>query len=94
MRRELNYVLNKNGKPKVETDLLKWAMWMEKAGETRRVALDAGVSTVFLGVDHQRGDGPPLLWETLCPDNYMERYSSEEDARAGHVRLVIERGEK
>jgi hypothetical protein len=90
--KEMKYILNKNGKPKVEPNLLKWGKWFEKAGETRCIGLDRGVSTVFLGIDHQFGDGPPLLWETLCPDDYIERYSSEEDARAGHARLVIERG--
>lgn len=53
------------------------------------------VSTVWLGLDHSFGDGPPLIFETMVfpPDDdggqswseeYCERYSSEDEARAGH----------
>lgn len=52
------------------------------------------VSTVFLAMDHSWGDGPPVLWETMVfggpLDMYQDRYSSEEDARAGHERVVAE----
>lgn len=66
----------------------------------RRVArteIDAKtqVSTVFLGNDHNFfGDGPPLLFETLVfrdghgDDATMERYSTWEEAEAGHARAV------
>ncbi len=56
------------------------------------------VSTVHLGLDHQWGDGPPLIFESLITggldDQYIERYATEEEAKAGHARLVdlIERG--
>jgi hypothetical protein len=47
--------------------LMKWGRWFETA--ERRVAfttlLDGSdVSTVFLGVDHQWREGPPVLFET------------------------------
>lgn len=47
------------------------------------------VSTVFLGLDHSFGEGPPLLWETMVfagdfHEQYMDRYSSEKDALEGH----------
>lgn len=49
-------------------DLLAWAVWFETAD--RRVALTEHelfrVSTVFLGLDHQFGRGPPLLFETMA----------------------------
>lgn len=52
------------------------------------------VSTAFLGLDHQFGSGPPLLWETMVfgleDDEPCERYSSYEDAVAGHQRYVNE----
>lgn len=52
----------------------------------------AWVSTVFLGIDHAFGDGPPVLWETMIfggPHNdYQERYTSYEDALAGHERAL------
>lgn len=50
------------------------------------------VSTVFLGLNHQWGIGPPLIFETMIfggpHDQYQERYSTEEAAFAGHDRIV------
>jgi len=58
----------------------------------RRVALDEGdgvsVSTVFLGLDHSWGDGPPMLFETMIfggeHDEDQWRYSTWGEAVAGH----------
>ena len=76
-----------------------WARWFEATKDTRErvIAQDrdesAGadgvmVSTVFLGLDHQFGDGPPVLWETLVfggsLDGEMARYTSRAAALAGH----------
>lgn len=51
-------------------DLLEWARWCETAD--RRVAYTEHelfrVSTVFLGLDHQFGRGPPILFETMVFD--------------------------
>lgn len=53
---------------------------------------DAGVSTVFLGVDHGFAGGPPVLWETMIfggtHDQYQERYTSLAAAKEGHKRAV------
>jgi hypothetical protein len=53
---------------------------------------DARVSTVWLGLDHQFGDGPPLIFETMIfggeHDQDQWRYSTEDDATAGHERVV------
>ncbi len=55
---------------------------------------DKRVSTVFLGLDHQYGDGPPLLFETMVfpkdsySDLYCERYSTYDEAEAGHAKAV------
>jgi hypothetical protein len=58
------------------------------------------VSTVFLGLDHgwedrNKPDYKPVLWETMVfsdqefgADEYMERYSSYEDALEGHKRAL------
>lgn len=52
------------------------------------------VSTVFLAVNHQYGDGPPLLFETMIfePgtyfDIYCERYSTWAEAEAGHATAI------
>lgn len=84
-------------------DLITWARWYESAD--RRVALtEVGpyhVSTVFLGLDHQYGTGPPLLFETMvwmdtcaAPDSDMhtwldeqERCSTWDEAVAQHERM-------
>lgn len=91
------YILNEQGEPVPEPDLLKWAAWFEKAD--RHVAKDLlpggeRVSTVFIGMDHSfsRVPCPPVLWETMifggAHDEYQERYSSREEALAGHARAV------
>jgi hypothetical protein len=84
--------------PVPEPDLFAWAAWFETAD--RHVALDTvggyHVSTVFLGLDHNLfGDGPPLLFETMVfhlagggEDLDMERYTTWDEAVAGHARIV------
>lgn len=61
------YILNLRGEPVPCDSLMEWAEWFEHAD--RRVAFDkvgtSEISTVFLGLDHNFGDGPPLLWETM-----------------------------
>lgn len=68
--------------------------------EYKRVAydeVDGGtiqVSTVWLGLNHQYGDGPPLIFETMVfggpNDNDCYRYASEEEALEGHKKCVQE----
>lgn len=74
------YILDEQGQPVEEPDLMTWADWMERG--------DVSVSTLFLGLDHSFGGGPPVLWETMIfggeHDQYQERYTSREDAIAGH----------
>lgn len=77
-----------------EPDLIKWAMQFEKAD--RHVAKTetpkGNVSTVFLGLDHSFGSGPPLLFETMVFDGKLDgeqdRYSTWDEAIAGHKRMV------
>jgi len=60
------YVLDGH-EPRNEPNPKKWAMWFETADRrvARTMLLDGSVvSTVFLGLDHQFGNGPPLLFET------------------------------
>lgn len=62
----------------------------------KRVALttvgEVNVSTVWLGIDYRFGDGPPLIFETMVfggpLDQECDRYSTEEQARAGHEAMV------
>ena len=64
-------------------------------GENKRVALtergDVLVSTVWLGVDHRIGDGPPLIFETMVfggpLSKHHVRYSTEAEALAGHAEI-------
>ena len=53
---------------------------------------DVHVSTVWLGLDHSFGEGPPLIFETLVfggpLDGEMDRYSTLEQARAGHAAML------
>lgn len=63
-----NYILNEKGDAIVERDLLTWARWFEDAKNRVLCRTKVGkydVSTVFLGLDYQFGDGPPVLWETM-----------------------------
>jgi hypothetical protein len=102
MKKINTYILDKQGKPKLEPDILKWGRWFGSgSGKDRVLAQDrismgglpeVTVSTVFLGVDHDWGYDLPILWETMIfggsHDQYQERYSSKEAALAGHKRAV------
>lgn len=92
-----NYILDDAGRPQPVDDLETWARWFEKSGATRIVARDeladdVSVSTVFLASDHQWGDGPPLLFETMVFggqwDQSQWRWPTREAALAGHDRIV------
>jgi hypothetical protein len=85
------YILQ--GKEPVPADLMTWARWYETAD--RAVAKsDVGpfqVSTVFLGLDHSFGSGPPMLFETMvfkgsAADEWCERCSTWEQAEEMHTR--------
>lgn len=49
---------------------------------------DVAVSTIWLGVNHQYGDGPPLIFETMVfggeHNGYQIRYPNVDEARRGH----------
>jgi hypothetical protein len=89
--------------PKRATDIMEWARAFEQ-GDARRVAetnLPDGVwvSTVFLGIDHSWGGGPPLLFETMIfggeNSEYQDRCSTWEQAEAMHAKAVaIAKGER
>jgi hypothetical protein len=88
------YIL-KGREPVEEPDLITWAEWMEDADRHVALSIQEGirVSTVFLGLDHSfDDDAPPLLFETMVfmdeKDEDCERYSTWEEAEAGHARMV------
>lgn len=53
------------------------------------------VSTVWIGLDHAFGNGPPLIFETMVwpsgDDAEVEctRYPTEQQAMDGHTRTVV-----
>lgn len=93
------YILNQLGEPVPEPDLSKWGKWMGQNFEDslRRVKRetigDCDVSTVFLGLDHNYGVGPPILWETMVFGGKMDQEQarcsgSREQAEAMHAKMV------
>lgn len=91
----VNYILDPVGNPQPESDLIRWAEWMQS--QDRKVKVDkigkVRVSTVFLGIDHNFSRfGPPILWETMIfggpHDQYQERYTSLKAAKTGHEKAV------
>lgn len=69
----------------------------EKAHRVAETTLDDGrwVSTVCLMIDHNWGDGPPVVFETMVfpsrgelSEIYMDRYSTYEAAFEGHKSVV------
>lgn len=88
------YVLDNDGEPVAQPDLLKWAEWFETAD--RSVADDnigdTRVSTVFLGLDHSLHGDPPMLYETMIfggkHDEYQERCGNRVAALTMHDRAM------
>lgn len=86
------YILD--GHKPVPADLMGWARWFETAD--RHVAQNnigaLRVSTVFLGLDHSFGEGPPLLFETMIfgleGDKYQTRCSTWEEAEEMHAKAL------
>lgn len=79
--------------------------WARRINNERHVAITevaqgVTVSTVFLGIDHRHfGKGPPILFETMVFNDYgddgtQERYSTWEEAEAGHARIVAEQRQR
>src|ERR1044071_2919366 len=78
-------------------DLGTWAEWLSRADRliARTRLGGTTVSTVFLGLDHQFGDGgPPLLYETMIfggpLDGYCRRCSTWDQAEAQHTEALRE----
>ena len=85
------YILDENNKP-IRSTIVDCGEWLEENPERKAVKQehidDIFISTVFLGLDHAWNSGTPVLWETMIfggeHDQYMDRYSSYEDALEGH----------
>jgi hypothetical protein len=95
-----NYILGDDGRTPVACDLMEWARQFEaRHGDVdpwrvARTEITSGVyvSTVFLGLDHQWGQGPPLLFETMIfggeHNGWQDRYSTWDEAESGHAKAV------
>lgn len=84
------------GKTLVPVNVREWGEWFEQAD--RVLASDytldgTHVSTVFLGLDHSFGLGPPEVFETMIfggpHDQSCWRYSTYDAAVAGHRHAVL-----
>lgn len=90
------FILDDDHQP-VQVELETWARWFDRV-ENRLIAwteIVSGVtvSTVFLGLDHNFGwAGPRVMFETMVfggrADQYQRRYSTWDDAKAGHEAIV------
>jgi hypothetical protein len=91
------YILNKNGESVPCDDLVVWAQWFEHANRMVKETYvgDLCVSTVFLGLDHNWDEGPPIFWETMVFDQKREEVDidrcagNREQAEAMHELMVI-----
>lgn len=92
-----HYILDVDGKTPKPCDLMTWAHWMETHHKSRHVADEQvggiRVSTVFLGLNHQWSEGPPLIFETMIfggpLDQEMDRCSTWEQAEAMHKAMMV-----
>jgi len=87
----LYYILDEH--TPVACDMMTWVNRYEK-NSWRVAKTDKGdilVSTVFLGINHQWGSGPPLLFETRIfggeHDQDRDRCSTWEQAEAMHAAM-------
>jgi hypothetical protein len=91
-REGMSLYFDRQGRP------ITMEQWVAGMGTDRHVGLtDLGplgqVSTVWLGLNHGWGAGPPLIFETMVfggpLDEYQERYATEEEASTGHDFIVM-----
>ncbi len=88
------YLLDENGEPQPCPDLMDWARWFQ-ISERSIARTEIGkivVSTVFLGLDHGYGSGPPVLFETMVFEGPLNgeqvRYCTRAEALSGHEEMV------
>lgn len=98
------YILDKDGNPVPEHDILTWAQWFGTADRCVALTMFAWgrVSTIFLGLDRSLcsvlSENPPMhepiLWETMVFGGVLDQnqlhYRSREEALEGHRAMVKE----
>lgn len=90
------YILDDDWNPVPEPDLIKWGQWLQyaKRSVAHTIIGESRISTVFLGLDHSFGDGPPVLWETMVFGDgkltgEQDRCTgNREQAEAMHQRMI------
>ena len=88
------YYILKDKKIVKTNDINVWGKFFESKDRiVKQETLSNGlrVSTVFLGIDHNFGEGEPLLFESMvfgADEEIQERYSTYEQAEEGHKKLV------
>lgn len=90
------YILDNDGEPVLETDMMRWAVWFETAERCvkNEVIGNSTISTVFLGVDHNFcNSGGPVLWETMVFGEFLDEdqdrcAGNRAQAMAMHNRMV------
>ena len=82
-----NYIL-KYRKPIPCNDIRKFGRFFEhhKRGVRRTYFKNGFVSTVFLGIDHKFGEGPPILFETMI---YMNGEFTDYQTRCSTWRQAL-----
>lgn len=93
------YILGSNNEV-VPVPFDKWIEWEKKNPDRRIISRNRVfigdeeilVSTVFLGLDHSRNGGPPLVFETMVfggiNSDWQDRYTNYRDACEGHLKVL------
>ena len=84
------YIL-KDNEPQPCENMVEWAMWMGESN--RQIAHDeignVRVSTALIGISPSEVEGVPALFETMVfPSNSVRRYTTYQQALAGHAQTV------
>lgn len=95
----LFYILDENKKIITTENILIWVEWLENSykdgthwiADTRLKNIH--ISTVFLGANHNWGEGDPILFETMVfggwlNREYQVRYSTYDEALDGHSKAI------
>lgn len=87
-----HYYYDKNGKP---LNMIQWGELFQNPDYKivkRDQIGDVKVYTVWLGMDHGFLNELPIIFETMVFggefDQYQERYATEQEALAGHKKIV------
>lgn len=92
----MSYWILKNKVPVETEDMFQVNNFLSdfknKVVKQENLADDVRVSTVFLGLDHRFGEGPPLLFETMIfggeHDQYQTRCSTWSEAEEMHKQAL------